>query len=261
MANSKLSVVLATYNEEVNLERCLKSVANIADEIVLVDGGSTDKTVSIAKTFGAKIIKTSNKPIFHINKQMAIDAATGHLVLQLDADEVVDEELRKFIETQKRQSVWSEKGWWIKRKNWFIWRWLTKGGQYPDPVIRLFVRGFGHLPQQSVHEQIEIDGTVGWAKGHLLHYSNPDLKTYLRKFDAYTSLTANEIYSKSKEPKLLDFFQYFLIKPSLTFFSLYLRHKGIVDGMAGFIFALLSALHHPVAYLKYVEKFYQNDQT
>src|SRR3990167_4474755 len=92
-----ISVVLATYNEEANLTRCLEAVKNFADEIIIVDGSSTDKTSSIAKKYDAKFIITTNKPNFHINKQMAMDKAKGDLVLQLDADEVVDAELAAFI--------------------------------------------------------------------------------------------------------------------------------------------------------------------
>lgn len=253
-----LSVVLATYNEEKNLARCLDSVKDIAQEIVIVDGSSTDRTRDIAKSFGAKVIKTSNKPIFHINKQMAMDEAKGDLVLQLDADEVLDAELQQFIakthhdllESKKKKKKFAVKGWWLYRKNFFLGRALTKGGQYPDPVIRLYVHGKAHLPQKSVHEQMVVDGEVAIAAGHLLHYPYPNFGVYLRKFNTYTSLTATEFVEQQQKIAFFSFFTYFFFKPLVTFFLLYLRHKGFVDGIPGFAFALMSALHFPVAYLK-----------
>ncbi|MDP3758847.1 MAG: glycosyltransferase family 2 protein, partial [Candidatus Daviesbacteria bacterium] len=128
---SKISVVLATYNEEANLENCLRSINELADEIVIVDGGSTDKTLDIAKRFKARIIQTNNPQIFHINKNKAIDFAEGDWILQLDADEVVTENLAGEI----KNAVLAESdinGYWIPRKNFFLRKFLTKGGQYPD---------------------------------------------------------------------------------------------------------------------------------
>ena len=269
---NKLSVVLATHNEAKNLPRCLDSVKNLADEIIVVDGASTDETVKIAKDYKAKIIKTTNKPNFHINKQMGLDAAGGELVLQLDADEVVDKELAEFIAKLKAskqvKKIYNLKSkiqnnqhnvaWWLKRKNLFLGTWLKKGGQYPDPVIRLYINGYARLPQKSVHEQMEVDGPVGLAKGHLLHYSNPTFGDYLRKFNTYTSFTARTWYNRGVKPSFANGLKYHLWQPLKTFFSLYLRHKGVLDGKAGFVFALMSGLHFPFAYLKLWEIYEKN---
>ena len=135
-------VVMATHNEAHNIERCLRSVASFADELIVVDGDSTDHTVLIAQKMGARVLQTSNKPNFHINKQMAMDEATGKLVLQLDADEVLDRELTTFISNLKRQAGANTLpdqpvAWYLKRKNHLFYRGLSKGGQYPDPVSRL----------------------------------------------------------------------------------------------------------------------------
>ena len=185
-----ISVVLATHNEEKNIEACLKAVKHFADEIIVVDGESDDGTQKLAKKFGAKVIETSNKPNFHINKQMAMDEAEGDLVLQLDADEIVDQELADFIVrvhkgliAGKNTQPDSPVAWWLKRKNLFLGKFLKKGGQYPDPVIRLYINGKARLPQKDVHEQMEVDGQVGWAEGHLIHRANPKLEDYLRKFN------------------------------------------------------------------------------
>lgn len=248
-----ISVVLATYNEAKNLSRCLDSVKALADEIIVVDGSSTDETREIAKRYGAKITKTTNKLNFHVNKQMAMDQAKGDLILQMDADEVVDETLAKFVkqmEKQRQQGKLTDSAWWLRRKNLFLGRWLAKGGQYPDPVIRLYLKGQARLPQKDVHEQMIVDGSVGWAEGHLMHYANPTFTDYLRKFNTYTSFRA-ELWAKENWSMTFGRSLYYLIWQPLTIFcSLYFRHKGFVDGYPGFVFALMSGLHYPVAYIK-----------
>jgi glycosyltransferase involved in cell wall biosynthesis len=256
-----ISVVLATHNEAKNIARCLDSVKEWADEIIVVDGESTDKTVALAKKYRAKIIPTTNKANFHINKQIAMDAAKGDLILQLDADEVVDEELTNFIHqihtdlqtTNSRQAT-EPVAWWLKRRNFFLGHFLKKGGQYPDPVIRLYLRGKARLPQQDVHEQMVVDGPVGWADGHLLHYSYPTFDDYLRKFQTYTNFKATQLYEAGLRPGIGTGINYLMIKPMATFVSIFIRHKGFVDGVPGFVFAVFSGLHHAVAYLKMCEK-------
>src|SRR3989338_11375176 len=119
MKKPKLSVVMATFNEESNLARCLESVKAIADEIVIVDGESTDKTVGIAKKFKAKVMITGNPINFHINKNKAIDAAKGEWILQLDADEVVSPELAREIQSTINDERSTMNGYWLNRKNWF----------------------------------------------------------------------------------------------------------------------------------------------
>lgn len=248
-----ISVVLATYNEEKNIARCLEAVKEFADEIIVVDGSSSDKTTEIAKKYGAKVYATTNKPVFHINKQMAMDKARGDLVLQLDADEVVDPQLREFI-IRTHDALLKQKqlpsAWWIKRKNWFLGQFLTKGGQYPDPVIRLYQNGRARLPQKDVHEQMVVDGETGWATGHLLHYGTPTFSDYLRKWNDYTSLKASQLREKGEKISLLTFMQYCIWQPVVTFLSLYIRHKGFIDGYPGFVFALYSGLYHPMSFLK-----------
>jgi len=259
-----LSVVLATYNEEKNIKRCLKSVKNTADEIIVVDGSSMDKTRELAKKLGAKVIKTTNKPNFHINKQMAMDAANGDIVLQLDADEVVDKELGKFIlslnkqveKLKKQDKFWAKLwkknnpvAWEVPRKNLFLGRWLKKGGQYPDPVIRLYINGYAKLPQKDVHEQMKVNGKVGWAKGHLLHYANPTFSDYLRKFNTYTKFKAQQLNNNGLKINFVTSTEYIIFKPTKTFLQLFIRHRGYVDGIPGFVFAVMSGMHHLVAYL------------
>lgn len=259
----QLSVVLATHNEEANLARCLQPIADIAQEIIIADGESTDATIQIAKSYGAHIITTTNKANFHINKQMAMDAASNTLVLQLDADEVVDDALKDWIIellatlNQNPERI-TEKAWYIRRKNLFLGTWLKKGGQYPDPVIRLYLNGYAKLPTQDVHEQMSVDGRVGTTKGHLLHYSNPSFAIFLRKWNDYTSLKATQLKDAGVSPSIWNTFIYMIWLPIRTFFLLYIRHKGIVDGIPGFVFAAMSGMYHAISYLKLWELHQSN---
>lgn len=251
---NSLSVALAVYNEESQLAACLSSVS-WADEIVVVDGGSTDRTVSIAKKYGAKIIETTNPVIFHINKQKAIDACKGAWILQLDADEVVPPELKKEIESRIRNQESREmNGFWIPRKNYFLGRFLTKGGQYPDYTLRLYKNGKGKLPCKSVHEQAVVEGETGYLTEALLHYSYPDFSHYLEHYNRYTDIFAEELEAEGVGTGFSSFFSYMIVKPKLWFLSTYFRHKGFMDGFPGFVFSLFSASRYIVSYIKYWEK-------
>ena len=268
----RLSVAMATFNEESNLKYCLESVKGLADEIVVVDGSSTDKTVEIAQSFGAKVIVTDNKPIFHINKEQAIEECRGEWIFQLDADEQVTPELAEEIKsiitpvtnhqslitnhqspTTNHQSLITNDGYWIKRKKMFLGRWIKKGGQYPDPVIRLFKNGKGHLPCKSVHEQVVIEGEVGWLKNELIHLPTPSFATYLTKDNRYSTLTALEMEEKDIPINFWNFLKYIIWEPHRIFFDLYILHKGFLDGFPGFVFAFYSGLHQTSAFIKYWE--------
>lgn len=250
--NNTLSVVLAVFNEEKNIRVCLDSVKNIASEIIVVDGNSTDHTVEIAKTYGARVVITSNPPIFHINKQKAVDLATSVWILQLDADEIVTPELsREIVATTQNKD--SKDGYYLARKNYFVNQWMKKGGMYPDYVIRLFRRSVGKFPAKNVHEQIEIQGEVGYLVSPLIHKPYPTFAEYTRKADTYTSLTRDELIRKKTPVNFYTLSQYFFYYPLRTFLSLFIRHQGITDGWWGFVWAFFSGLHFPWAFTKYIQ--------
>lgn len=248
-----LSVVLATFNEEENLPDCLASVKDLADEIIVVDGSSTDKTAEIARQYGARVVIAKNLPNFHINKQRAIEMATKDWILQLDADERVSAELAKEIKEKIGNSV---NGYWIPRKNWFLWRFLMKGGQYPDYMLRLYARGKGRLPQKDVHEQAEVEGKIGYISAPLLHYPYKNFSSYICKWNRYNGLFAGKIRGELKDAsivrKVLYGFGYLIIKPPHWFLTSYIRHKGFMDSWDGFIFSFFSSLRFPVSYLRYI---------
>lgn len=250
MKTIKLSVVLAVYNEEDDLGNCLESIKNIADEIVVVDGGSTDKTIDIAKSFDAKIIQTNNPPNFHLNKNKAIESAAGDWILQLDADEVVTTKL-----SQEIKKVISEdadiNGFWIPRRNYFLGKYLKKGGQYPDYTLRLYRKGKGRLPAKDVHEQAQVEGKKAYLINDLLHLSDKKFTNYMERFNKYTSLFASQLEQINMKINIFSWINYFLIKPVAWFMKSYIRHRGYIDGFPGFVFALFSSLRFPVAYIKY----------
>ncbi|MBI4058827.1 glycosyltransferase family 2 protein [Candidatus Microgenomates bacterium] len=284
----KLSVVLATFNEEKNINECLTSIKNIADEIIIVDGSSTDKTREIAKSFGVKVIKTTNPPIFHINKQKGLEATHGEWILQLDADERVTSELareikqvinmnndeleqyqrnlkkKKLFERHKklleqRDDQIGERegeydGFFIPRLNFFLGKFLRYGGVYPDGVIRLVKNGKAHFPAKSVHEQIVVDGRVGWLEHDLLHMADPTFARYLQRNSRYIDLIADELHMDKVSKDPLQFFNYYLVKPIWWFLLTQIRHKGILDGWQGILFSFFSASRFPRAYWRYLNK-------
>jgi glycosyltransferase involved in cell wall biosynthesis len=249
---SSLSVVLATFNEEKNLPDCLESIKDLAQEIVIVDGTSTDNTVEVAKKYDAKITVTDNPPIFHINKQKAIDQATKDWILQLDADERVTPrlagEIKKVINEQNEIN-----GYWIPRKNWFLGRYLMKGGVYPDYTLRLYRRGKGKLPQKDVHEQAEVEGKVGYLNEPLDHLADPSFRRYLLRYGRYTDLIAKEFKEKKTGKNPVVALKYLIVMPTWWFVKTYFRHKGFMDSWQGFTFSFFSALRYPVGYVKYLK--------
>lgn len=251
----RLSVALAVFNEESNLAACLDTVKGLADEIVIVDGTSTDQTVAIAKSHGAKVLIEENRSNFHINKQHAIDACSGNWILQLDADERVSTMLATEIKAVvTADPATMADAYYLKRRNYFLGRWMNKGGMYPDPVIRLFQRGKAHLPAQSVHELMTVNGTLKWLDNDLQHIADPNFARYLMRSNRYTTLQAQEWLKEGKiKTDSWTCFVYLWIKPLGRFLSLYFRHKGFQDGFPGLVFAFYSGLHLASSYVKYWE--------
>ena len=272
-----LSVTLATYNEAANISRCLEAVRGFADEIIIVDGSSTDATREIAKSFAARVIKTDNPPIFHINKQKANNLAKGDWILQLDADEIVTEPLKKEIADLLAGKTFGYDSWvspiklllgrrvtplsapatayYLTRKNFFLGRQLKHAGQYPDPVIRLFQRGKAYLPAKDVHEQMVVNGQTGFLKSDLDHYAAPDFGRYLIRENRYSSLAAVQLKEAGVKVGPGNTINYLFIKPAVTFLSLFIRYRGFLDGFPGFVFSIYSGLHHAFAYMKLWELY------
>ena len=247
----EISLAIATYNEEENIARCLKSTENLVSEIIAVDGSSTDGTVEILKKFGAGVTVSSNPENFHINKNKAIDKCRGDWILQLDADEVVTPELKREILEAVNLKL---NGFWIPRINFFLGSPLKKGGQYPDYTLRLYRRGKGRLPAKSVHEQALVRGSTGYLKNPLYHYPYPDMIHYLQHFRRYTAFFASELEEQKLPVNPVTAADFIVIKPLIWFIKTFFRHKGFYDGIPGLLFSFFSSLRFPVAFFKYWQK-------
>lgn len=266
-----ISVAIATHNEEKNIIRCLSSIYDWVDEIIVVDGKSNDATVAIIKDFDRqkkiKIFHEKNEIMFHKNKQKAIERCTGKWILQLDADEVVSSELKNEIlaiitnsnqlkpiptnSNQLRPIAYS-----IPRLNYFLGKPLKKGGQYPDYTIRLYKNGVARFPCETVHEQVEISqkSQIKSLKSSLFHYPYPNFREYLRKWIQYSYFEADLLIEQGTMPSLWNLKKYFFVLPTWWFFKTYIRHKGFQDGFAGFVFSVFSSLRFLVIYVALVEK-------
>lgn len=250
MKKIKLSSAVATYNEENNIVDLIESLKKVSGEIVIADGNSQDRTATLAKNNGAKVINTTNKKMFQINKNIAINNCIGEWIILLDADERISDDLASEIKTLIKKNP-IENGFSINRKNWFLGGVFKKGGAYPDSVIRLFRNGKGILPAKNVHEQLEINGGIGHLKHDILHLADPNFRRYLDRAIRYTDLTAQEMRNKDIGRGILNVVIYMIFKPLWTFFLLFFRHKGYQDGFRGFIWAVFSGAHHFYAYSKY----------
>lgn len=278
-----ISVTLATFNEEVNIADCLNSVRSWVNEIIVVDGRSTDGTARIAKSLGAIVLHRENNPIFHVQKNVANEAATSDWILQLDADERITPEMKKEILGLLDGNYFGYDRWlsplksalnkviklfpepkkltkpaaayWLPRRNFFLGRYLRNAGQYPDPVIRLFQRGQAHLPAKDVHEQMVVKGITGWLRSDLDHFATPDFSRYLLREDRYSCLHARQLKETGVKINFFNTLNYLFFKPLGTFGSLYLRHRGFLDGFPGFVFSLYSGLHYAFSYMKLWELY------
>lgn len=274
----QLSVVIIAHNEEVNIGRTLRSVQPlVADgkgEIIVVDSGSTDRTVEVAKSYGAKVFVEEWKG-YAAQKNLAIDRANGDWILSLDADEEVDESLQKTMLTtlvkwnevdvyaRKKgyeprhvhgdRQIWTEvgdaqgldtdcyfDGFMLRRKNFFLGRWIKHGGFWPDPKLRLFRRGLGRAEKTAVHESIRVNGAVaGIHRGTLIHHSYPTLSNYIEHMNRYSSLGAEMVVAKGKVRfRVINI----VVRPLLTFIYNYFFRLGFLDGPEG----LLLHLYHSV---------------
>ncbi|HVP49992.1 MAG TPA: glycosyltransferase family 2 protein [Candidatus Bathyarchaeia archaeon] len=244
MVRLSLSVVIITLNEEANLARTLASVA-WADEVVVLDSGSTDRTREVAEVAGAKFFVEPWKG-FAGQKNFAMEKASGEWILSLDADEGVEpalaQEIREVLGAQP-----SVAGFWIPRKNFFLGRWMKHGGYYPDRKLRLFRREAGKFEDRLVHEDIQLDGPSAQLQNHLLHHAYPTLDSYIEHMNRYSTLGAQ--MAAAKRPRGFSLIDIGL-RPKLTFFYNYVLRLGFLDGREGL---LLHAYHATYVSWKYAK--------
>ena len=232
MANT-LSVVLITLNETSNLARTLKSV-DWAQEIVVVDSGSTDGTVELSRTAGAKVFQEPWKG-FAAQKNSAIGHSTCDWVLSLDADEEVSPELAREIRALLATTPASG-AYRIPRLNHFLGRPLRHGGYWPDPKLRLFKRGRARFAERAVHETMESSETPGTLNSPLLHHCYPTMDEYLEHMNRYSTLSAKILVDSGRAPRtVLALLWQSVANPVATFFYNYIFRLGFLDGPEGFL--------------------------
>ncbi len=234
-----ISVVISAWNEEKKIGRVFASVA-WADEIIVVDNESTDKTAEIAKKLHAKVYKQKNKLMLNINKNYGITKATSDWVLYLDADEEIPEALAKEIRNVRMgMHVPVCDGYWISRKNIIFGQWIRHGLWWPDRQIRLFRRGKGIFPCEHIHEYIKIDGSVGELIEPYIHYNYESVHQYVAKIDRASTSEALRLQETRYQIMWYDAIRF----PLSDFLKIYFAEKAYKDGLHGLALALFQAFY------------------
>lgn len=257
-ASPLLSVAIITLNEEENLARTLLSVqfaASFRPEVVVVDSGSTDQTVAIARSFGARVFAEPWKG-FSAQKNSAIAKCTGTWILSLDADEELSPELQQQLQTLL-PSTPPVDAFFLRRRNLFLGRWMRHGGYYPDPKLRLFRRNaanFASAPRFSerpVHETITFSGASDTLDSDLIHHAYPTLESYLEHMDRYSTLGAELLLAQRRGSRSVVAFAWnIFLAPHLTFFWNYVFRLGFLDGREGFLLHLYHSTYISWKYAK-----------
>ena len=249
-----LSVAIITRNEESNLPRTLASV-QFAGEIIVVDSGSTDDTVEIARRFNAEVFVEPWKG-FSAQKNSAIEKCTGTWVLSLDADEEISPELATQLRTLLPSNPPVD-AYLIRRKNLFLNRWMRRGGYYPDPKLRLFRRKSANFASSArfadrpVHETIAFDGSSDTLDFDLIHHAYPTLENYLEHMDLYSTLGAEVLVSQRRTSKSwIAFYWNVFLVPLFTFFWNYILRLGFLDGREGLLLHLYHSTYVSWKYAK-----------
>lgn len=250
----KLSVVIITFNEEKNIERCLISVKEIADEIVVLDSFSKDKTQSICEKHGVKFFQHAFDG--HIQqKNRAITYASYPHILSLDADEALDETLVASI--KKIKEKFEKDGYYLNRLTNYIGHWVRHCGWYPDAKLRLWDSRKGHWTGINPHDKYELfegDKNTAALKGDILHYSYYSTEDHYRQVEYFTNIASKAYVDKGKHA---PFFKLF-VNPIAKFVDHYLLHLGFLDGKAGYQISKISAYAAYLKYKKIRQLTYQN---
>jgi glycosyltransferase involved in cell wall biosynthesis len=240
-----LSVILITRNEEANLDDCLASLEGIAQQIVVVDTNSTDRTLEIAKTHGAVVSQPTDWPGFGPQKNRALDLATGDWVLSLDADERLTPALRSEIVTAIHHSAHVD-CFAIPRLSWYCGRFIRHSGWNPDYVDRLFRKGTAHFSDDLVHERLIPQGQVAKLENPMLHFSFMNYSQVLQKVDRYSTASAEQAFAKGKTSSPLKA----ILHGAWSFIKTYIIRAGFLDGAQGFALAMSNSQGTYYRYLK-----------
>ena len=249
MSKNKLSAVISVFNGEKVIDDCLKSVV-FADEIIVINNSSIDKTEDVVRKYTDKIFTRPNNPMLNINKNFGFSKATGEWILCLDADERVTPELqREMLSTiNNQQSTIS--GFWIPRKNIIFGKWIEHTGWYPDHQLRVFRNGKGKFPEKHVHEMVKVSGETSHLKNNLLHYNYTTVSQFLNKLNIYVANEAEQLVKNGYEFKWQDSIRF----PVKEFLSRFFAREGYKDGLHGLVLSMLMAFYHLLVFVIIWEK-------
>ena len=243
---SLLSVAIITFNEEKNIERCLQSVVNVANEIVVVDSNSTDKTKTICEKFNVKWI--SQEFLGYIEqKNFALAQTSNVYVLSLDADEALSDELAKSI-VQEKESGFPGDAYTMNRRSWYCDRWIRHGSWYPDRKLRLLNKEKGIWAGTNPHDKLEVNNgsVVKQLDGDILHYTYYSIEEHIAQGNKFSTIAAKALYDQHKRSSWFKI----ILNPLYAFISSYFLKAGFLDGFYGFVIARQTAYQ---TFLKYVK--------
>lgn len=250
----KISGVVITYNEEDFIERCLKSMIDVVDEIIIVDSYSTDLTKEICEKYKVVFIERKFEG-FGEQKNFAVQQASHDYVLCLDADEALSDELRESV--LKVKNNWQKDTYWVKRSNYYCGKWMKYSGKYPDKKLRLFDRRKAAWIESLVHETVKPQNPKNTAtlKGDLKHLEYYSYFDHINTINYYTTLSAKDYIQRGKKSSLLKI----IFRPNWAFIRAYFIQLGFLDGKQGFIVSCFAAYN---SFLKYIKLYgLQNGQT
>ncbi|HEX4136466.1 MAG TPA: glycosyltransferase family 2 protein [Bryobacteraceae bacterium] len=245
----RISATIVTLNEERNIARAIGSL-RCADEVLVVDSGSTDQTREIALRLGARVIEERWRG-YAGQKNFAASCAANDWILSIDADESVTEELEAEILALKKTGPRFD-GYLFPRLAQYLGRWIRHSGWYPDRKVRLYDRRKAEWVGDYVHESVRVNGTTGSLNGNLLHYTCASLSEHLRTLDRYTSLAAKELAARRTAIPM----RRLAVDPAWTFFRTYVLQRGFFDGPQGLAIAWMAALY---TFLKYAKAFLKTE--
>ncbi|MEM8527227.1 MAG: glycosyltransferase family 2 protein [Bacteroidota bacterium] len=250
----KISAVIIVKDELENMERCLEATWKVADEVVVIDSGSTDGTQQLCQVLGARVIEHPFQNYAH-QKNVAVENATYDYILSVDADEVLSEELIASILIVK--SNWMADAYLMNRLNNYCGQWIKHGNWYPDQKRRLFDRRKAKW-EGKIHEKVVLQegATLGKLQGDLLHYSYDSIADQVARMNTYTTLMAESAFEKGKKATLFKI----IFSPKFNFFKRYFLQLGILDGYYGFVLAVLGAYYNFLKYVK-LRALWKNSET
>lgn len=241
----QLSAVIITYNEEKKIERCLISLQDVADEIVVVDSFSTDRTEEICKKYGVKFVK--QKFLGHREqKNFAIDQATYNHIISLDADEALSSELKESVLQLK--SDWTKDGYYVHRFNNYCGQWIKYSDWYPDKKIRLFIKGKGEWKGINPHDSYKLNdpSSMEKLKGDLLHWNYLTYAEHNQQIEKFSTISSKSYFELGKKAPIWKI----LFNPFWAFFKAYFLRLGFLDGFNGFVICVQTA---HLTFLKYIK--------